>query len=222
MPTIWRFIPKLQANTGHPTPRHRPSSATLCRVKMEARRIILYPLTLLGYAFLTAKCLVLNIWLWDISHDFGNRQRHRDERYGKAAFFYSLIWTAHYGSCFVSALCLPLPKSLRHTMEPRFSSFCEIAARIRFVVQFHRWLLYFRATEETENASYCLECIFGLAWATFWPIMNSLLDIFFNIYFDMYWPPTAQNIRQRRPNLELEGEAQFQELLRVENKKAEA
>ncbi|PKK44408.1 hypothetical protein CI102_10573 [Trichoderma harzianum] len=192
---------------------------------MEAWQIIHHPLILLGYAFLTAKCLVLNIWLWDISHDFSNRQRHRDERYGKAAFFYSLIWTAHYGSYFVSALCLPLPKlpkSLRLKMETRFSSLHEIAIRIGFALRFYQWLSYFRATEEAENASYCLECIFGLAWVSFWPIMNSSLDIFFNIAFDMYWPFTAQNIRRGRPNLELKGEAQFQELLSVENKKAEA
>lgn len=93
---------------------------------------------------------------------------------------------------------------LGRKMEERIAKFSPlwgIATRIGFVVRFYQWLSYFRVTEEAENASCCFACIFGLAWATFWPVMNSLSDLLFGFSLDIDWPSMAQGILLGQSNL---------------------
>lgn len=196
---------------------------------MRVKETILYSLILSSYAFYVAGYIVLDIWLWRIFHDFGDRHRPGDKKYGTAAFSLFLCWAVLYAKYLYNALRFSPPKAKslkpkqrsRCSIGPRYSNYfisaiiCLITiANIVLLVRFCQWLPYFRTNKESKNVSYCIACIFATASGMFWRALNKSLELC-GIISSGGWLAVAQEIRKKWSNKDAEWDVENQKVLRL-------
>lgn len=191
---------------------------------MRAKEAILYYLIQLCYAFHVAGYIVLDIWLWRIFHDFGDRRRPGDKKYGIAAFSLFLYWAVFYAVhfCRASGFSPPKPKQRSGfsigirlgTFGIYFIFYSHTIANIVLLIRFFQWLPYFRASKEAENVSYCIACIFAMASGIFWRFLNEGLELC-GIIPSGGWQAIAQEIRKKWSNKDTEWDIENQMVLRL-------
>lgn len=131
---------------------------------MRAKDVLLYAFIVSRYALYTAGYIVLDIWLWDLFHDFGDRHQPRDANYSIAGFSFFLIWAFYYCLCFLATLVPQLSTPSPGRKLQVFVFFARMIVRAVFIHRFSLWLSHFMVLKETENVAYCAACLFAMAW----------------------------------------------------------
>ncbi|EHK19564.1 uncharacterized protein TRIVIDRAFT_67969 [Trichoderma virens Gv29-8] len=151
-----------------------------------------YAFVLSWYGCRLAGYIVFDIWLWHRFHAFNLLHQYVDERYGKAAFAFSIVFTISYGNyvLFLISRLSNAAKDARSWRRIRQGfSLIELVTSTVFLVRYFLWLEQFQANGEAKNVRYCIACISVTAVG----ISCQLLCFFFGLeLFDI-----ASQIRQR-------------------------